>query len=85
VSEYEASRRAKCGPVIATSRCADFPRSFFASDRLDLGRLWRHFTTALNDFGESESDSAVIAGEPAAYALIRDILNRPDAVPGATS
>jgi len=57
VSEYEASRRAKCGPVIALSGCADFPRSFFASDRLDLGRLWRHFKAALDVFGESKPDA----------------------------
>jgi heme oxygenase len=70
---------------LAASGCGDFPRSFFASDRLDLGRLWRHFKTALDVFGESGADSArVIAGALAAYALIRDILSWPDASPGAT-
>ena len=69
---------------LAASGCCDFPRSFFASDRLDLGRLWRHFKTALDVFGESGADSArVIAGALAAYALIRDILSGPDASPGA--
>ena len=58
--------------------------SFFASDRLDLGRLWRQFKTALDVFGESGADSArVIAGALAAYALIRDILSGLDASPGA--
>jgi hypothetical protein len=85
VSGYEASRRVKCGPAIATSGCADFRRSFFNSDRLDLGRLWRHLKTALDVFGESEPDSAVFAGALAAYALIRDILSWPDVLPGASS
>jgi hypothetical protein len=82
VSEYEASWRAECGRVIAASGCADFPRSFFASDKLDL---WRHCTTALDVFGKSEADSAVIAGALAACALIRNILSWPEALPGATS
>ena len=70
---------------LAASGCGDFPRSFFASDRLDLGRLWRQFKTALDVFGESGADSArVIAGALAAYGLIRDILSWPDASPGAT-
>ena len=69
---------------LAASGCGDFPRSFFASDSLDLGRLWRHFKTALDDFGDSRADSArVIAGALAAYALIHDILSRPDSSPGA--
>ncbi len=59
MSEYEALRRAKCGPVIATCGWTDFPRSFLAS--------------------------AVIAGTLPAYALVRDILRWPDAMPGATS
>jgi heme oxygenase len=69
---------------LAASGCVDFPRSFFASDGLDVGRLWRHFKTALDVFGESGADSArVIAGALAAYALIRDILSGPDGSPGA--
>ncbi len=69
---------------LAASGCGDFPRSFFASDRLEVGRLWRHFKAALDDFGQSGADSArVIAGALAAFALIRDILSRPDASPGA--
>jgi heme oxygenase len=69
---------------LAASGCGDFPRSFFASDGLDLGRLWHHFKTALDVFGESGADSArVIAGALAAYTLIRDILSGPDAWPGA--
>jgi len=35
-------------------------------------------------FSESERDSAIIAGAPVAYALIRDILSWPDASPSAT-
>lgn len=70
---------------LAASACGDFPRSFFACDTLDLGRLWRHFKTALDVFGESGADSArVIAGALAAYALVRDILSGLDASPGAT-
>ena len=70
---------------LAASGCGDFPRSFFAADRLDLGRLWRQFKAALDAFGESGADSArVIAGALAAFALIRDILSGPDASPGAT-
>ncbi len=58
---------------------------FFASDRLEFSRLWRHFKIALDVFGESGADSArVIAGALAAYALIRDILSWPDASLGAT-
>ena len=83
MSEYEASRRAKCGPVIATSGCADLPRSFFVADRVDLGRLWRNFETALDVFGESERGPAVIAGALAAYALIGQILSWPVASPRA--
>lgn len=65
---------------LAASGCGDLPRSFFASDGLDLGRLWRHFKTALDVFGEFGADSArVIAGALAAYALVRDILSGPDA------
>lgn len=68
---------------LAASGCGDFPRSFFASDGLDLGRLWRQFKTALDVFGESGADSArVSAGALAAYALIRDILSGRDASPG---
>ncbi len=70
---------------LAASGCGDFPRSFFASEGLDIGRLWRRFKIALDVFGESGADSArVIAGALAAYALIRDILSGPDASPGAT-
>ncbi|WP_082956246.1 biliverdin-producing heme oxygenase [Mycobacterium sp. E787] len=64
---------------LAASGCGDFPRSFFASDTLDLGRLWRHFKAALDAFGESGADSArVVAGALTAFALIRDILSGPD-------
>lgn len=85
---YVAAGSVLGGPVIAANLaacgCGDFPRSFFASDRLDIGRLWRHFKTALDVFGESGADGArVIVGALAAYALIRDILSRPDALPGA--
>jgi heme oxygenase len=69
---------------LAASECGDFPRSFFASDGLDLGRLWRHFKTALDAFGESGVDSTrVIAGALAAYALVHEVLSRPNAPPGA--
>lgn len=85
MSEYEALRREKCGPIIATCGWTDFPRSFFASDRLNLGRLGRQFKTGLDVLGESEPASAVIAGALPAYALVRDILRWPDALPGATS
>ena len=85
---YVAAGSVLGGRVIAAnltaSGCGEFPRSFFASDGLDLGRLWRDFKTALDDFGESGADSArVIAGALAAFALIRDILSWPDASPGA--
>jgi heme oxygenase len=64
---------------LAASGCGDeFPRSFFASDTLDLGRQWRDFKNALDDFGESGADPArVVAGALAAFAFIRDILSRP--------
>jgi heme oxygenase len=69
---------------LAKSGCSDFPRSFFASEGLDLGRLWRHFKTALDVFGESGADSArVIAGALAAYAFVRDILGGSNAPPRA--
>jgi heme oxygenase len=84
---YVAAGSVLGGRVIAANLAAsggDFPRSFFASDRLDVGRHWRHFKTALDVFGESGADSArVIAGAMAAYALIHDILSGPDAAPGA--
>ncbi len=70
---------------VAASGCGDFPRSFFASDSLGLGRLWRRFKTALDVFCESGADSArVIAGALAAYALIRCILSWPDTCREAT-
>lgn len=69
---------------LAASGCGDFPRSFFASDGLDLGRLWRRFKIALDVFGESGADSArVVAGALAAFALVRDILGGPTASPRA--
>jgi len=69
---------------LAASGCDDLPRSFFASDTLDVGRLWRYFKTALDAFGESGVDSArVIAGALAAYALIHEILSGADASQGA--
>ncbi len=68
---------------LAASACRDFPRSFFASDGLDLGRLRRQFKAALDVFGESGADSArVTAGALGAYALIRDALSGRDAFPG---
>ncbi len=69
---------------LAASGCGgDFPRSFFASDGLDLGRLWRRFKIALDVFGEAGADSArVIAGALAAYALVGDILTWTDVSPG---
>ncbi len=71
---------------LAASGCGDLPQSFFASDGLDLGRLWRHFKTALDAFGKSGADSArVVAGALAAFALIRDILSWPGAASGAVS
>ncbi len=61
---------------LAASECGDLPRSFFASEGLDLGRLWRQFRIALDAFGESGADSArVIAGALAAFALFGDILS----------
>lgn len=69
---------------LAASGCSEFPRSFFASDGLDLGRLWRDFKTALDDFGESGVDSSrVVEGALAAYALFHDIMSWPDASSGA--
>jgi len=69
---------------LAAAGCGDFPRSFLASDGIDLGRLWRQFKTALDTFGESGADSArVTAGALAAFALIRDILSWSDASQGA--
>jgi heme oxygenase len=80
---YVAAGSVLGGRVIAANLtacgCGDFPRSFFAAERLDLGRLWCDFKTALDDFGESGADCArVIAGALAAFALIRDILSWPD-------
>jgi heme oxygenase len=78
---YVAAGSVLGGRVIAASLAAsgsEFPRSFFTSDWLDVGRLWREFKTALDDFGESGTDPArVVAGALAAFALIGDILNRP--------
>jgi len=83
---YVAAGSVLGGRVIAANLAASgcgFPRTFFASDGLDLGRRWRQFKTALDVFGESGADSGrVIAGALATYALIRDILNRTDASPG---
>lgn len=63
---------------LAAHGCGDLPQSFFASDTLDLGRLWHDFKTALDDFGESGADSGrVIAGALAAFGLIRDLLSLP--------
>jgi heme oxygenase len=71
---------------LAASGCGHLPQSFFASDGLDLGRLWREFKSALDAFGKSGADSTrVIAGALAAFALIRDILSGPGAMPGAAS
>jgi heme oxygenase len=68
---------------LAASGCDEFPRSFFASDALDLGRQWREFKAALDGFGESGADSArVVAGAIAAFAFIRDILGQPSDSPG---
>lgn len=48
------------------------------------GRDASEYLAVLDGFGESGADSArVIAGAQAAYALIGDILGRPDASPGA--
>ncbi|WP_168209471.1 biliverdin-producing heme oxygenase [Mycobacterium helveticum] len=70
---------------LAASGCGDFPRSFFASDGLELGRLWRRFTTAVDVFGESGADPArVVEGALAAFALISDIMRAPDASPVTT-
>ncbi len=69
---------------LAASGCGDFPRSFFAADGIDVGRLWHRFKAALDTFGESGADPArVVAGALAAYALIRDILSGPEVVSGA--
>ncbi len=69
---------------LAASSGADFPRSFFASENLDLGRLWRRFRTALDVFGESGANpDRVVAGALAAFALIRDLLDGPSTTPGA--
>ncbi len=83
---YVAAGSVLGGRVIAADLAAcgcDFPRAFFSSDGLDLGRHWRRFKTALDVFGESGADSArVVAGALAAFTLIRDILNRTDASSG---
>jgi heme oxygenase len=85
---YVAAGSVLGGRVIAANLAAsrsggDFPRSFFASEGLEVGRLWRQFRTALDDFGESGTDTTrVIAGALAGFALIREILSAPDAVPG---
>jgi len=85
---YVAAGSVLGGRVIAANLaacgCGDFPRSFFASEGLDLGRQWRRFKTALDDFGEAGADSGrVVAGALAAFGLIRDILSDPDASTGA--
>lgn len=73
------------GRVIAASlaagQCRDFPRSFFASDGLELGRLWRDFRIALDYFGESGADSArVITGALDAFAFFHDVFSGPGVV-----
>ncbi len=81
-ASYVAAGSVLGGRVIAANLAAsecDFPRSFFASDQLDYGRLWRDFKAALDDFGASGVDFAqVIAGALTAFALVRDILEWPD-------
>ncbi len=85
---YVAAGSVLGGRVIAARLAAsggdDLPRSFFACDGLDLGRLWRHFKTSLDDFGESGADTdRVTAGALAAFALIRDVLSQSAASTGA--
>ncbi len=83
---YVAAGSALGGRVIAANlaACGDFPRSFFAADGLDIGRLWRDFKTALDVFGESGADpDRVISGALAAYALVGDVLSGQDASPEA--
>ena len=87
---YVAAGSVLGGRLIAARLTAgpgsDFPRSFFASEGLDVGRLWRRFKTALDAFGESGADPArVTAGALAAFTLIRDVLGGPpNATTGAT-
>ena len=75
-THYPAAIGAADDSPEVTVRAGHAIEHFSASDRLDLGGLWRHFKIALDFFGESGADSA--------YPLVRDILSRPTASPGAT-
>ncbi len=68
---------------LAASGCCDFPRSFFASDRLDLGRLWRHFKTALDVSANPGRTPPVSRGAHWLLHVDPGILSGPDASPGA--
>ncbi|MGD9622418.1 MAG: biliverdin-producing heme oxygenase [Mycolicibacterium sp.] len=86
---YVAAGSVLGGRVIAASlaagSCSDFPRSFFASEGLDLGRLWHQFKAALDVFGKSGADTAqVIAGAIAAFSSVHDILSAPGTTAGTS-
>lgn len=77
---YVAAGSVLGGRVIAAGLAAgdgrDFPRSFFASDGVDIRRRWRQFTTALDEFGEAGADpDRVVTGALGAFAFIGEILS----------
>lgn len=79
---YVAAGSALGGRILVAGLAAggaDFPRTFLAGNGLDVGRLWRRFTTALNIFGDSGVDiTRVVAGAVAAFQLVSDILDWSD-------
>lgn len=84
---YVAAGSVLGGRMIAANLVAsghgDFPHSFLASDGLDVGRVWRDFKAALDEFGGAGADRArVISGALAAFGLICDIFSAPDVSAG---
>lgn len=70
---------------LAAGNCSEFPRAFFASEGLDLARLWRQFKVALDAFGDSGADAPqVVAGALAAFETIREVLSAPETDRGPT-